>query len=315
MTFGETVAVVGAGRMGAAMVGRLRAVGVDVVVYNRTRSRAEEVAARTGATVADTPRDAVLAASRAPTPSGGETDHDAASRTGSGSGVVLVSLADDVACREAYGGPDGIAAGAGAGTVVADTSTIDPQTVAELAALVQARGGALLDTPVSGSVPVVERGELTVMAGGSAADLERARPVLDLLARQIFHVGPSGTGATMKLAVNAMVHALNQALAEALVLAERAGVERTAAYEVFAGSVAGAPFVQYKRRAYEHPESTPVAFSLDLVAKDLDLILALAARTGTPMPQTSANRQAVADAVRAGLGEHDMSALAQHLRR
>ncbi|SDU80503.1 NAD(P)-dependent oxidoreductase [Jiangella alkaliphila] len=287
----DTVGVIGAGRMGAAMTARLRSAGVEVVLWNRTAARAAAVAAATGARVAATARGAAAAGP-----------------------VVLVSLADDAACRAAYDGPDGIVAGAGPGTVVADTSTVAPGTSIELAALVAAGGGAMLDTPVSGSVPVVERGELTVMAGGRVAVLDRARPVLDLLARQIFHVGEHGAGATMKLAVNALVHALNQAVSEALVLAERSGVARRAAYEVFANSVAGGPFVQYKRAAFERPGQTPVAFSLDLVGKDLDLILDLAARSGASMPQAAANRRAVADAVAAGLGDEDMSVLARYLR-
>lgn len=287
----DAVGVIGAGRMGAAMTARLRASGREVVLWNRTTARAAGVAAATGARVAATARGAAAAGP-----------------------VVLISLADDAACRAAYEGPDGVAAGAGPGTVVADASTIAPSTAVDLAALVAAGGGAMLDTPVSGSVPVVERGELTVMAGGAAADLDRARPVLDLLARQVFHVGGHGAGATMKLAVNALVHALNQAVSEALVLAERSGVSRESAYEVFANSVAGAPFVQYKRAAFERPEETPVAFTLGLVGKDLDLILDLAARSGTSMPQAVANRRAVADAVAAGLGDEDMSVLARYLR-
>ncbi|WP_199521352.1 NAD(P)-dependent oxidoreductase [Jiangella anatolica] len=288
----DAVGVIGAGRMGAAMTARLRSAGVEVVLWNRTPERAARVAAATGARVAQSAREA-----------------------GAAGPVVLVSLADDAACRAAYEGPDGVAAGAGPGTVVADASTVAPQTAIELAALVrESGGGAMLDTPVSGSVPVVERGELTVMAGGDAGDLDHARPVLDVLAKQIFHVGDHGAGATMKLAVNALVHSLNQALSEALVLAERSGVDRATAYEVFAGSVAGGPFVQYKRAAFERPDEAPVAFRLDLVGKDLDLILDLAARAGAPMPQAVTNRRAVADAVAAGLGDEDMSAIARFLR-
>ena len=148
----------------------------------------------------------------------------------------------------------------------------------KVAPSVQARGATLLDAPVSGSVPVVERGELLIMVGGDADALDRARPVLEALSSTIIHVGELGTGATMKLAVNALVHGLNAALSESLVLAERAGVDRTTAYEVFASGAAAAPFVLYKRAAFERPDETPVAFSLDLVGKDLDLILALAGR-------------------------------------
>jgi 3-hydroxyisobutyrate dehydrogenase-like beta-hydroxyacid dehydrogenase len=119
---------------------------------------------------------------------------------------------------------------------------------------------------------------------------------------------------TMKLVVNSVVHALNQAVAEALVLAEKAGVDRAAAYDVFTGSAVAAPFVQYKRQSYVDPEAAPVAFALDLVAKDLRLIAELADSVGARMPQLVANRAVVAEAVEHGLGHRDMSALAQLLR-
>jgi 3-hydroxyisobutyrate dehydrogenase-like beta-hydroxyacid dehydrogenase len=285
------IAVVGTGRMGGTMVGTLRRAGTEVVVFNRTRAKAKEVARRSGATVAGSAREAAR-----------------------GAHVVLSSLADDAAVEAAYAGPDGLAAGLAGGTVVCETSTIHPRTLEVVGPLVAERGASLLDTPVSGSVQLLERGELTVMAGGDAAALERARPVLELLASRIFHTGDLGTGATMKLAVNTIVHGLNLALSEALVLAERAGVERGAAYEVFANSAVAAPFVLYKRAAYEHPDETPVAFSLDLVAKDLDLALGLAAQAGPTMEQAATNRRVVGAAVAAGLGDHDLSALATYLR-
>jgi 3-hydroxyisobutyrate dehydrogenase-like beta-hydroxyacid dehydrogenase len=284
-------AVVGTGRMGAAMAARLRASGVEVVVFNRSREKAEQIAAASGASVAGSAADAAASAP-----------------------VVLVSLADDDACRAAYGGSEGIAAGVGTGTVVVETSTIDPLTVTDLAASLTERGAGLLDSPVSGSVPLVERGELTAIVGGAAEDLVRARAVLDVIASRVFHVGALGAGATVKLAVNDVVHATNQALAEALVLAEKAGVDRSAAYEVFANSAISSPFVLYKRQAFEHPGEMPVAFSLDLVAKDYTLILALAERVGAVMELAVTGRRTVANAVAAGLGDADMSALAELLR-
>ncbi|HEU4399281.1 MAG TPA: NAD(P)-dependent oxidoreductase [Actinomycetota bacterium] len=287
----ETVAVVGAGRMGGAMVGTLRRAGIEVLVFNRTRAKAEAVAAATGARVAGTAAEAAGAA-----------------------GVVISSLADDAAVQDAYGGPEGVAAGLRPGAVVLESSTIDPRTVRALRPLVEERGAALLDAPVSGSVMLVERGELTVMVGGEAAALERTRPVLDVLAANVFHVGELGAGATMKLVVNAILHGLNLALSEGLVLAERAGVARTAAYEVLASSAVAAPFVHYKRAAFERPAETPVAFSLDLVAKDLDLALGLAERTGATMEQAATNRRVVRAAIAAGLGGADLSALATYLR-
>lgn len=286
------VALIGTGRMGSAMVGRLVGAGHQVTVHNRTRAKAEAVAARHGAAVAATPRDAV-----------------------GGAEVVVVSLADDAAVTASYSGPDGLVAGLGAGQVVADTSTVDPETLRALGPAVGAVGATLIDTPVSGSVATVEAGALLVMSGGELAALERARPALEALANRIVHLGPLGSGATMKLVVNAMVHALNGALAEALVLAEKAGLDRAAAYDVIAASAVGAPFVAYKREAYLHPETAPVAFALKLVAKDLALAEALAARAGAPMPQLAANREVVQRALAAGLGDADLSALATLLRQ
>ena len=285
------VAVVGAGRMGAAMAGTLRRAGLEVVVFNRTRARAEACAEATGAGVAATARQAAADAQ-----------------------VVLSSLADDAAVEAAYTGPDGVVAGLEPGTVVCESSTVDPGTVRRLAPLVAERGADLLDTPVSGSVSTVEAGQLTIMAGGDPAALERARPVLDRLAKQVFHIGELGSGAVMKLVVNSVLHGLNLALAEGLVLAERAGVARPTAYEVIASSAVAAPFVHYKREAFEHPGEPPVAFSLDLVAKDLDLALELAARTGAPLDQAATNRRVVRAAVADGLGDHDLSELATYLR-
>ena len=285
------VAVVGAGRMGAAMVGTLRRAGVEVLVFNRTRPRAEAVAEATGAAVAATAREAAA-----------------------GAQVVLSSLADDAAVEAAFTGPDGVVAGLRPGTVVCESSTIDPDTVRRLRPLVEDRGAHLLDTPVSGSVSTVEAGQLAIMAGGDPAVLDRVRPVLEPLAKQVFHMGELGSGAVMKLTVNSVLHGLNLALAEGLVLAERAGVARETAYDVIASSAVAAPFVHYKREAFEHPGEPPVAFSLDLVSKDLDLVLDLAAQAGASMEQAATNRQVVRAAVAAGLGAHDLSELATYLR-
>lgn len=288
---GTRVAILGIGRMGGAMAGTLRRAGFAVTVWNRTRATAEAVAKLVGADVARAPQEAVA-----------EAD------------VVLSSLADDAAVKEVYTGAGGATAGLRNGTVVLETSTIAPQTVHAIRPGIEKRGAVLLDAPVSGSVSLVEKGELTIMVGGDPAALVRARPVLEALSAKLFHVGHLGAGATMKLAVNALVHAINVALSEALVLAEKAGVERSTAYDVFSAGAGAAPFVHYKRAAFEHPEDTPVAFSLDLVAKDLDLILGLAGQVGARMDQAAANRATATAAIAAGLGRRDLSAIATFLR-
>src|SRR5204863_8432245 len=114
-------------------------------------------------------------------------------------------------------------------------------------------------------------GEVPSMVAGEAHDLERARPILDRLARRVLHVGPLGTGAVMKLAVNTLIFGLNGAVAEGLVLAERNVIDRALAYEVLASSAAGAPMVGYNRANFVEPDTTPVAFSLALADKDLRL--------------------------------------------
>jgi 3-hydroxyisobutyrate dehydrogenase/2-hydroxy-3-oxopropionate reductase len=229
--------------------------------------------------------------------------------------ICLVSLADDAAVTTTYLADNGLIAGLQPGAVVCDMSTVAPATIGGLTPLVAQKGATLIDTPVSGSVSVVESGTLTVMAGGDQNALERARPVLDTFAKSIFYLGDIGAGATMKLVVNSLVHSLNVAVSEALVLAEQAGLDRQVVYDVFEASAAGAPYVKYKRAAFLQPGEVPVAFSLDLVAKDQELIHDLAQQTGARMDQAEASRQLVAEALQAGMGERDISEVAVFLRR
>jgi 3-hydroxyisobutyrate dehydrogenase/2-hydroxy-3-oxopropionate reductase len=163
-------------------------------------------------------------------------------------------------------------------------------------------------------VSTVQQGGLAFMVGGDGEVLDRVRPVLEPLGDKVFHLGPVGAGAAMKLAVNSLLMALNQGLAEALVLAERSGIERAAAYEVFASGAVGAPFVQYKRAAFLDPDGTPVAFGLDLVAKDLDLAATLGRRVAARMDQLVTNRAVVQRALERGMGRADLSAIAVLLR-
>jgi 3-hydroxyisobutyrate dehydrogenase-like beta-hydroxyacid dehydrogenase len=277
--------------MGAAMATKIGGAGFDMVLWNRDAAKAELLAETLGARVAGSAADAAA-----------------------GVDVVLTSLADDAAVDDVYLGVGGIVEGIADGTVAIDTSTVDPRTVQRAGGAIDDAGAAFLECPVSGSVSTVEAGGLTIMAGGEASLIERVRPVLDAIAARIVHVGERGTGAATKLAVNNLVHGLNVALSEAIVLAERAGVDRAIAYEVFANGAGGAPFVQYKRAAFEHPETAPVAFSLDLVAKDYELITGLGERVGVPMEQAAASLDIVRRAIADGYGPRDLSAIAVFLR-
>jgi 3-hydroxyisobutyrate dehydrogenase/2-hydroxy-3-oxopropionate reductase len=286
-----TVAVVGTGRMGSAMARAIAKGGATLVLHNRSLDTARALADELGATVTATAREAAKQAD-----------------------VAITMLADGAAVHAMWGGPDGLVAGAHPGGILADSSTVPPDTITSFEAAVRERGSGIVDTPVSGSTALAEKGQLTIMAGGSAEDIDCARPALDLLARQVTHVGPLGSGAALKLAVNTLIFAINNSVSEALVLAERAGLDRTVAYEVFASSAAGAPFVQYKRDSFVDPDGTPVAFSIDLALKDLDLILGLADRLGVPMDQARLNQELLGAAAHRLGGERDASTVAVHLR-
>lgn len=286
-----TVGVLGIGRMGGSMARALATAGFEVVAWNRTPSAAETLAAELGGRAVRHPAEVAAAAD-----------------------VCVSMLADGSAVEAVFRGPDGLLAGVRPGSVLVDCSTVAPSTIRAFEADARAAGTGLLDAPVSGSVALAKSGALTIMVGGESADLERARPILDHLAKTVFHMGPLGSGAAMKLAVNAVIFGLNEALAEGLVLAEAAGIDRMRAYDVLIASAAGAPYVGYKREAFLEPDTTPVAFALELAAKDLRLIAELARDVGVPMPQAVTNLEAILAASASGRGDRDFSAVATHLR-
>jgi 3-hydroxyisobutyrate dehydrogenase-like beta-hydroxyacid dehydrogenase len=286
-----TVGLVGTGRMGGSMARALAKAGFPLIVHNRTPERAQALADELGARVASSPAE-----------------------TASLADVTITMLADDAAVQQVYAGGDGLIEGVRPGGVLVDMSTITPDTIRGLDARVTAAGGSLLDAPVSGSTATAESGQLTLMVGGDDGTLERARPVLEALSKAIFHLGPVGSGAAMKLAVNTVIFGLNGAVAEGLVLAEAAGVPRELAYEVIASSAVGAPYVGYKRAAFLDPDGTPVAFALDLAAKDLGLITRLADRLGIPVPQARANLALIRTASSGGRGGRGFATVAEELR-
>jgi 3-hydroxyisobutyrate dehydrogenase-like beta-hydroxyacid dehydrogenase len=286
------VAVLGTGRMGAAMARRLVAAEHDVVVWNRTRESAEALAR------ADPDRlrvaDSAVSAVR-------EVD------------FVLCALANGDATRATVLHPDLVTA-LRPGARVCDMGTSGVEAALSLAAGLGGRDRAFVDAPVSGSVSTVAAGQVLVMAGGRETDIEAVSPVLQSFAKSVVRVGTAGAGQAMKLAVNLVVHDLNAALSEAMVLATRAGIDPTAAYDVFANSVVAAPYVLYKRDAFL-TTGAPVAMSLELVDKDLRLINALADSLGVRASATRAVADEVAASCRAGFGSQDMASLARFLEQ
>jgi 3-hydroxyisobutyrate dehydrogenase len=283
------VAVLGTGRMGAAMTRRLVAAGHAVTVWNRTAATARTVVAELpsgSAGVAATAADAVA-----------------------GRAVVLSMLADGGAtCAVLL--DSSVIGRLLPGAIVCDLATSGIPAATALARELGAAGVRFVDAPVSGSVPAADAGTLLVMASGDGAAIDAARPVLEAFARSVVWVGDACAGQAMKLTVNLVVHTLNAALSEALALAESSGIARESAYDVLVDSVVGAPFVTYKRLAFLDPDA-PVAMSLDLVLKDLALIEAQAAEVGVTTQVTAAARASVAAACAAGFGDQDMASLSR----
>jgi 3-hydroxyisobutyrate dehydrogenase/2-hydroxy-3-oxopropionate reductase len=288
---GLVVGFLGLGNMGALMAANVARAGFSLWIYNRTRSKAEILASKIGAQIGSSP-----------------------AQVSRNCNVVLTMVSYAIALQDLYFGPDGIVQELRPDTTCIDMSTVGPRAISELETGLRPFGARLLDAPVSGSIALATDAQLTMMIGGTAADLDHVRPVLASMASRLFHVGPLGAGATMKLAVNAIVYGLNQALAEGLVLAESAGIARETAYDLFENSAIAAPFVHYRRDAFLKQGEIPVALSLDLARKDLDLIESLAREVRSPMPQTAVNRQTIQSAVNEGRGSDDVTAVAEYLR-
>ncbi len=280
------VGVAGLGRMGGAMAGRLLAAGFPLAVWNRSPEKANALVAG-GARLAATPRDLAAA-----------------------SDILLSSLADPAAVEAVYLGPDGLLAGCRPGTILVDCSTVAPDLSRRLAAAVAERGAAFLDAPVAGSVVAATAGTLTVMAGGDPAAFDRCAPVFAAFAKATHHLGDVGCGATMKLASNALLGRLVQALAEVVALGEKAGLAPPDIFAVLAGSSAAAPVVVAKAATISERSYQPAAFTLALMQKDLWLALGLANELRVPMPATAAAHGMTLAATATGKGDLDFSAAA-----
>ena len=292
------VGFIGLGNMGWPMAGHIAAAGMPLRVHNRTRSVAEAFVEHLGAAgggagvqICETPAEVAA-----------------------GSDAVLSIVSDDAAATEVFAGPAGVAEGIAPGAVAVEMSTISPTCVRHLAGVIEDRGAHLVDAPAGGSVSTAEAGVLLMIAGGTDAAVEQARPALEPFSGRVAHVGGQGAGAAMKLALNTLVHGLVNSIAEGLVLAEEAGIDRLVAYDVFASSPLGSPFFQYRRDWYERPGTQPAIFRLDLAIKDLRLALDLAAEVGLDLPQIASNHRALQAASAAGFGDYDVAGVAESLR-
>ncbi len=284
----STVGLIGVGTMGGRILERLLAAGYAVVARDIS-PQAERRAAQAGAVVASSPAEVARQA-----------------------GIVLLSLPMPADVDRAVAAENGLLAGAQAGSLIVDLSTVDPETTKRNAALAAARGVGYLDAPVLGRPPAC--GRWTLPVGGAAADLERARPVLEVLASRLIHVGPSGWGNIVKLLNNMMFSAINAVTAEVLALCAALGMDP----QVFVSTVAdsGAATVSNLFRELGpkilNRDFTP-AFSLGLLHKDVHLALEMAAAARVPTIITPATAILLEMARARGYEAEDSSAVVKVL--
>jgi 3-hydroxyisobutyrate dehydrogenase-like beta-hydroxyacid dehydrogenase len=280
----DALAFVGLGAMGSRLSRRLLEAGYTVTGYNRTASKARALV-DAGMRLASTPREAAAAAD-----------------------VVFTMVTDDAALRSVVGGADGVLAGLRHGATLVEMSTVSPEVTRELGAQVAARGGAMLDAPVSGSTVSVEQGVASVQVGGDAAALERVRPYLAAMGPNgVTHVGPLGIAKAMKVATNLGVAVQILAFCEAVALAEKSGVPRETAVDALMRSVIASPLVKYRGPYVVGKMAAHAAFPVPMIQKDLQLALDQARSVGVPLPLTALTQEWLSKARAMGLGDHDFA--------
>ncbi|WP_206066901.1 2-hydroxy-3-oxopropionate reductase [Nonomuraea composti] len=284
------IAFIGLGIMGSPMAVHLVEAGHAVTGYNRTPEKARPLVAA-GGRAAESIADAVT-----------------------GAEVVALMVPDSPDVQDVLTGPDGVFEHAAPGTLIIDFSTIRPDVTRELAAEAGRRGLRYLDAPVSGGEAGARNATLSIMVGGEADAFEAARPVFDAVGRTVVHVGPSGSGQTVKAANQLIVAANIEALAEAVVFLRAYGVDLEAALDVLGGGLAGSAVLTQKRANLTGHSFEP-GFRLALHHKDLGIVTSAAREAGVVLPLGALVAQLVASANAAGDGALDHSALLRVVER
>jgi len=280
----SVVGVVGLGDMGAGMAERLLAAGHEVHGWNRTRAKAERLTAR-GLRVAASPRDLAARCE-----------------------IVITMVTDNAALRSVCDGPDGILAGLAGDKILVEMSTAAPHLVRDLEARVRDTGARLLDAPVSGSILTLRDGKLLIMVGGDRAAYDRAQPVLLAIGPKVRHVGDVGQAKALKIGMNLSLAVQILAFSEGVLLAEKSGVDRRTAFDVFLNSVIASPMLQYRAPfALDPPDYA--WFDCAMMQKDVALALELGREATVPLPTTAA-ADAMLSATRGlGYGKEDFAVL------
>jgi 3-hydroxyisobutyrate dehydrogenase len=284
------VAILGLGTMGGGMASNLLKAGVPLAVYNRTKTKAQPLAEK-GARVAATPADAARGAS-----------------------IVISMLADDAASHDAWLGKDGALAAVDRGTILIECSTVSPAWIEELSGLAERHGAELLDAPVTGSRAQAEAGQLSFLVGGSGTALETATPILRTMSKEIVHLGPTGSGAKMKLINNFLCGVQIASLAEGLAWIERSGLDRDKALAVLQNGAPGSPLFAAMSARMVNRDYT-VNFLLRLLSKDMLYAKNEAATCSVDLKTAETARGLMETAIAEGYGEQDMSSVIEPLRR
>jgi 3-hydroxyisobutyrate dehydrogenase-like beta-hydroxyacid dehydrogenase len=284
-----TLGFVGLGHMGGNMAARFLAAGYTVYGESRDRRHAEDLV-HEGLGWRDTPREVAESAD-----------------------VLFTSLPDDDVLESVASGPDGILAGLTEPKIWVDVSTVSPHASRELAKQAQARGAAMLDAPVSGSVPQVQAGTLTIMVGGDEQAYARVEPILRELGTPT-HIGENGQGLVLKLAINISLAVQMLAFSEGLLLAERAGIDPNLARDVMTQSPIGSPMLKARAElVFDLPEEA--WFDVSLMQKDIALALETARELRVAVPSARAADRALKVALGFGYGRRDIAALFEVLGR
>lgn len=283
------VALAGLGRMGTPIAERILAAGNELTVYNRTAGKAAALAALGAEVAAD--RSRLLAENRA----------------------CVTVVSDDAALEAVTLGDGGVLARAAAGTILIDMSTVSPAASARVAAAADAAGVRYLRAPVSGNPTVVRAGNLTIVVSGPVDALAEARELLEQIGPNVHYVGEGEQARVVKLALQVLIGGTAELLAEALVLAERGGVDRSVLLEVLGSSAVGSPFVKYKTGPLLADDYS-ATFTTEMMLKDVELVLGFAAESGTPLPLTDELKRLVVATIGAGYGDADLMALYLALR-
>jgi 3-hydroxyisobutyrate dehydrogenase len=285
----KKIALLGLGLMGSGMAGRLLEAGYALTLYNRTTEKARTFVER-GAKLAGTPAEAAA-------------DAD----------VILSMLADDQVCRQVWLGKDGALSSAPSGSVLVESSTVTPEWIAELDEAARKRHLDLIDAPVTGSKPQAAAGQLLFLVGGSADVLARIRPVLESMSRGIVYLGPTGSGARLKLINNFVCGVQAASLAEALGLIEHSGLNTAQALQVLIEGAPASPIFKTLSARMMAREYEP-NFAVKLMAKDMRYAVEQAKQYSQALAMGAAALSVFERAITAGDGEKDMSAIIEQFR-